>query len=241
MPQNLDPFEWSEDALRLRQFVYEFWIEHGHGPNLRDVHESVGLSRRDAVGAYRELQLGICAGIDLFSQNASVYRFMPFASFPTQVKAFLDGEFHSFAGCAMETFSFSKLPALKDRTVTFESYCSCCLRPVRFSAKSGEILHREPEGFLIHVSSSPWDWQLVDTMMQCDSMNFVIDAEHAERYEREICRRGVLFTLEQGMKFAGGSGDKRMWDYHWPPEVSSPQKVIDGAKSMGVDVTNWGA
>lgn len=240
MPQNLAPFEWSDDALRLRQLVYDYWIEHGHGPNLRDVHEAIGLTRRQSVQAYRELQLGICAGVDLFSQNASVYRFMPFASFPTQVKAYVDGEFHSFVGCAMETLSFSKLPPFADRTITFESYCSCCMAPLRFSTKGAQVVDQEPGDFRIHVSSSPWDWQLVDTMMQCDSMNFVLDAEHAEDYERQISRRGVLFDLDQAMKFAGGSGDRRMHDYHWPPEVSSPEKVIEGARGLGVDVANWG-
>jgi hypothetical protein len=239
MPQDLSPAEWSDNSLRLRQFNYEFWCEHGYGPNLRDVHEAIGLTRRESVVAYRELQLGICCSVDLFSQNASVYRFMPFAAFPSQVKAYVDGTFHSYAGCAMETMPFSKLPPLADKEVTFESYCSCCLEPVSFKAKRGEFLGRQPEGLLIHVSTSPWNWQLIDTMYQCDSMNFVIDADHAARYEREIGSAGVLFTLEQAMGFAGGSGDRRMWNYHAPPEVSSPQKVIDGARSLGVDITNW--
>lgn len=241
MPQDIIPFEWSDDALRIRQFALEFWCEHGRGPNLRDVFEATGIKRRDAVQAYRQLQLGICASVDLFSQNASVYRMMPFASFPTQVQSFIDGEFHSYAGCAMEAMPFSKLPPFADKVVTFESYCSCCLEPVSLSAKKGEFIERKPDGLLVHVSTSPWDWQLIDTMYQCDSMNFVIDAEHAARYEREIGRLGVLFTLEQAMVFAGGSGDRRMWNYHAPPEVSSPDKVIAGARGLGVDVTNWSA
>ena len=239
MPQNVAPWEWSDQALRLREFNYEHWAEHGRGPNLADVHRALGLSRREAVHAYRELQLGICCSMDLFSVNANVYRFLPFASFATPVKAKVDGEFHSFCGCALETPSFSKLPPFKDRTVTFESYCVCCFTPLRFDAMNGTVLDQEPPGFLVHVSTSPWDWQLVDTMYQCDSMNFVLDAEHAERFEREIGRRGVLFTFEQAQMFAGGSGDKRMWNYHWPPEVSNPMTVIEGARGLGVDVTNW--
>src|SRR5450631_2770476 len=156
MPQDLSPAEWSDEALRLRQFVLEHWCENGHGPNLRDVHEAIGLTRRQAVLAYRQLQLGICCSMDLFSQNANVYRFMPFASFSTQVKSFVDGQFHSFVGCAMETLSFSKLPPFANKALTFESYCSCCLEPVRFSTKKGQVVNREPDGVLIHVSTSPW-------------------------------------------------------------------------------------
>ena len=239
MPQDLSPAEFSEDALALRQFVYEYWCAQGHGPNLRDVHENTGLTRRQAVMAYRQLQLGICCSVDIFSQNASVYRFMPFSSFPSQVKAYVDDLFHSFAGCAMETMPFSKLPPLADKSVRFESYCSCCLAPVGFTAKNGVFTDIQPASLLIHVSSSPFDWQLIDTMYQCDSMNFVIDPDHAVRYEHEIGRLGVLFNLEQAMGFAGGSGDRRMWNYHAPPEVSSPLKVIGGAQSLGVDVSNW--
>jgi hypothetical protein len=239
MPQDLAPWEWSDDALRLRQFVLEFWSEHGYGPNLGDVHAAIGLSRRQSVQAYRELQLGICACIDLFSVNANVYRFMPFAAFPTPVKAFLDGEFHSFCGCAMETPSFTKMPPFQGKRVTFESYCVCCFEPLTYTSVDGKVVEQSPDGFLIHISSTPYDWQLVDTMYQCDSFNFIKDAEHAEVFERQTCRRGVLFTLEQAMSFAGGSGDKRMWNYHWPPEMSSPTKVIEGARGLGVDVSNW--
>ena len=53
MAQDVPPFEWSEDALKVRQFVYEHWCEHGVGPNLRDVHEATGLSRRQVVQAYK--------------------------------------------------------------------------------------------------------------------------------------------------------------------------------------------
>jgi hypothetical protein len=112
---------------------------------------------------------------------------------------------------------------------------------VSFSAQGGKFLQRDPAGLLIHVSTSPWDWQLIDTSYQCDSMNFVMDADHGARYEAEIGRLGVLFTLEQAMGFAGGSGDRRMWNYHAPPEVSNPEKVISGARGLGVDVTNWSA
>ena len=42
MPQNIPEFRFSEEALKLRQFVYEHWCTHGHGPNLRAAHEIIG-------------------------------------------------------------------------------------------------------------------------------------------------------------------------------------------------------
>src|SRR5262249_28302495 len=50
-PQNLPEFRFSEDALKLRQFVYEHWCTHGHGPNLRAAHEATGLSRERLIEA----------------------------------------------------------------------------------------------------------------------------------------------------------------------------------------------
>ena len=53
MPQNIPEFRFSDDALKLRQFVYEHWCAHGHGPNLRSAHEGTGLSREQILEAYK--------------------------------------------------------------------------------------------------------------------------------------------------------------------------------------------
>ncbi len=42
-----------------------------------------------------------------------------------------------------------------------------------------------------------WDWVHDDMKAMCDNTNLVIDAAHAETYERQIGRRGVLMTLDQ--------------------------------------------
>ena len=52
-------------------------------------------------------------------------------------------------------------------------------------------------------------------MHMCDSMNFVIDADHADRVERQICRRGVLLDLDQTTEFVTYTATQRMHDYHW--------------------------
>jgi len=74
----------------------------------------------------------------------------------------------------------------------------------------------------------------------CDSMNFVHDAEHAQAYEREISRRGVVLTPEQAQRFVADTGNNRMWRYDWPPVTFRPERVIAGIRALGVDVTNWG-
>lgn len=239
MPHYVPPFDWSDHALALRQLNYEHWCEHGHGPNLRDVHEAMGLGRREIIQVYKELALGIACTIDPDSMNCPVLRFQPFASFPTQVKAFVDGTFHSYAGCAMEAVAFSNMPPFRDREVRLESYCMCCLDPLGFTAVNGVIVDRPPS-ILIHVATTPYDWFNNDLMIQCDSMNFVVDGDHAERFEREASRRGVVFTLEQATTFVSAAVGERMWNYSKPTEQMDPAVVVDAVASLGVDVSGWG-
>lgn len=241
MPQNVPVFEFSEHALELRQFVYEFWCEHGVGPTLRDVHEAIGLDRRQAQQAYKELALGTICVVDQDSQNANVVKFQPFSSFPSQVKAYVDGEFHSFAGCAMEAVAYSKMPPFDAKVVRFESFCACCLEPVSMTSKSLEVQDVSHDGLLIHVGLSPYEWNNVDITRMCDSMNFVIDADHAERYELQVGRRGVLYTLDQATDFVKSTAEKRMYDYHWGVVPVIPEIIIDFAKALGVDTTVWDA
>jgi hypothetical protein len=59
MPQFVQPFELSEDALRLREFIFEYWCSKKVAPNLRNIFEATGLHRRRTQKALKELQLAI--------------------------------------------------------------------------------------------------------------------------------------------------------------------------------------
>lgn len=237
MPQNVPVFEFSDDAKRLRAFVYEHWCEHGRGPNLRTVHEGTGLDRRQIVQGYKELQLGIICVVHQDTQNVNLLKFQPFSSYPSQVEVWIDGTFHSYAGCALESVAISKMPPFAGRQLTLRSYCSCCLAPIELSATDGVVA--APDGVLVHISSSPWDWNNDDIVHQCDSMNFVLDAAHADRYERIVSRRGVLLTIEQTTQFVKATGDSRMWDHDWAPATLNPKAVVHGLKHLGADVSAW--
>lgn len=235
MPQNVTPFEFSDDAKSLRQFVYEFWCLRGRGPNLRAVHEGIGLDRRQIVQAYKELQLGIICVVDQDSQNLNLLKFQPFSSFPSQVEVWVDGSFHSYAGCALESVAISRMPPFAGKVIILQSYCACCLAPIELTATDGVVT----PGALIHISTTPWDWNNNDIVHQCDSMNYVLDAAHAERYERTVSRRGVLLTVEQAASFVKATADARMWDYDWEAATIDPKAVIFGMKQLGVDVSAW--
>jgi hypothetical protein len=241
MPQNVPAFQFSDDAKRVRQFIYDHWCRTGRGPNLRDTHDATGLDREAIVTAYRELDLGLIVTLHHATQNASILKCQPFSSYPSQVAVHLDGRFHCWAGCAMESIAISKMPPFAGKDLGLESYCACCLAPVRLVVRDGAVVSASPATPLIHVSSSPREWNTADIVCMCDSMNFVHDAEHALAYERQVSRRGVLFTLEQARRFVAGTGENRMHRYDWEPVALVPARVIAGIKALGVDVTNWGA
>ena len=139
MPQNVAPFEFSDEAKALRQFVYEFWCEHGRGPNLRAVHEGTGLDRRTIIQGYKELQLGIICVVDQDSQNCNLLKFQPFSSFPSQVEVWIDGAFHSYAGCALESVAISRCrpsPASSSRS---RATAPAASRPIELSATEGVV------------------------------------------------------------------------------------------------------
>ena len=236
--QGVPAFQWSEGALKVRGYLYQYWCDNGRGPTLRQVHEAIGFSREQIIAAYKELAFGEIV-FDENSQNFYMLKCPPFSSMPTQVQVFIDGKFHSFAGCAMESVALSRMPPFKDKEVRLESFCACCLKPISLLMKNGEALQKNPGTILIHVSKPLAEWGIPTVMPMCDSMNYVLDARHAERYERMIGRRGVTFTIEQARPFVKGVADNRMWDFHWTPGPMTPEKVGEHIHNQGVDMSNW--
>jgi hypothetical protein len=240
MTQDVPEFQFSDDSLKLRQFIYEYWCANGHGPNLRAAHEGTGLSREQIIAAYQQLDLGVICVVDHESQNFNLLKAQPFSSFPSQVEVYLDGRFHCYAGCALESIALSRMPPFAGKEIRLESYCACCLAPVSITVKDGEVLATSPASVAIHISSSPRDWNKTNIVSMCDSMNFVHDAAHAERYEKQIARRGVLVSLEQARRFVSDTAANRMHRYDWPPVAVKPARIIAGLKALGVDLSNWG-
>ena len=91
MPQNVPSFEFSDDAKRVRQAIYEHWCAHGRAPNLRGVRETTGLARERLVEVYRELDLGLILTLDQRTNQLAILKCQPFSSYPSQVEVHLDG------------------------------------------------------------------------------------------------------------------------------------------------------
>lgn len=241
MPQYVPPFEFTDDALALRQFIFEYWCSRKVAPNLRNIHEALGFDRRRIQNALKQLQLGIIVVVNQEAQNADILKAPPFSSFPSQVELYIDDEFHSYIGCASEAMAVSNMPPFQGKECRLESFCACCLEPITIVDRSFEMLSCEPGGVLWHVSKSPWDWGNVDMGSMCDAMNFVMNAEHAERYERQIGARGVSCPIGAAKEFVRYTAEIRMHDYHWPPGVMDPAAIIERFRSLGCDVSAWGA
>src|SRR3546814_18351409 len=89
-------------------------------------HDATGLDRRQIVQGYKELQLGIICVVDQEAQNVNLLKFQPFSSYPSQVEVWVDGAFHSHAGCALESVAISKMPhRSEERRVGKECVSTC--------------------------------------------------------------------------------------------------------------------
>jgi Alkylmercury lyase len=240
MGQYIPALEWSERALVLRKFVFDFWAETGRGPNLRQAGAGTGLSRRDIVQAYKELQTGIVVVVDQDSPNCDLLKAPPYSAFPSQVEMYLEDEFHSFIGCAHEAVAVSNMPHFRDLEVRLESYCACCLEPITFWSKNFEIQRYEPFEPVVHVATPVWDWVHDDMKAMCDNVNLVFDREHAARFEEQIGRRGVIFTMDQVRRYVEPAVGIRGWDYHWPSQSMNPERLIDRMRDLGIDLSPWG-
>ena len=241
MPQMMPPFELTDDAKALRQFIFEYWCSRGVAPNLRNIFEGIGFDRRRTSNALKQLQQAIMVVVNQDATNCDILKAPPFSSFPSQVELYIDDQFHSYIGCASEALAVSNMPPFQGKECRLEAFCACCLEPITIIDKSFELISCDPGDVLWHVSRSPWDWGNVDMGSMCDAMNFVMNAEHAEAYERQIGMRGVTTSLDGGKEFVRYTATIRMHDYHWPPGIMDPADIIERFRGLGCDVSVWGA
>ena len=125
---------------------------------------------------------------------------------------FTDGEFDSFAGGADEALGMSNAPQVRDVVLRCESCCECCFEPIILELRNFELISCQPSEPVIHVTETPWDWLTYDMISMCDTTNFALDPDHAERYERMMGRRGVFFTIDQAKEHIRFVAEARLWD-----------------------------
>jgi hypothetical protein len=91
-------FEFSDRAKQVRAFVFEFWCEHGAADAARghDAPSSIGVaSSRPTRSSNSDRHHRRREHAELQPAKAP-----PFSSYPSQVRAYIDDEFHSFVGAS---------------------------------------------------------------------------------------------------------------------------------------------
>jgi hypothetical protein len=51
----------------------------------------------------------------------------------------------------------------------------------------------------------------------------------------------VFCSIEAGKEFVRYTATIRMHDYNWPPGIMDPPAIIERFRSLGCDVSVWGA
>ena len=85
MAQNVPNFSFSENAIRVRQFLYEFWCANGNAPNLRQIH----LMHAELFDELREAGFKVWAG--LMGENVTT-RGVDLLALPTGARLHLGPE-----------------------------------------------------------------------------------------------------------------------------------------------------
>ncbi len=240
MPQHVPEIEWTEDALELRQFVFDYWGENKRAPNLAAMHAGTGIQRRRLMEALKLLQLGIVFVIDETSPNCDILKAPPFSAFPSQVEMFVDGEFHSYIGCAHEGIGVSWTPYFRGKEVELRTYDAHTLEPITLVSKDFKLISAEPSEPLILCTEVIWDWVSTDMKHMCDHTNFVLSRENGAAYEASIGRRGIYFTVEQVAEYIAFVLNIRIYDYHWPAMTMDPPMIINRLRELDVDLSPWG-
>jgi len=232
---------WSDEARSLLYFVYDFWAENRRPPNLADIHDAQGLRHRDVRRLYRELQRGFAVVAADDRLGLGLTKAPPFSATPTAVACYVDGDFISYVGCAAEALTVGCLPPFADRTLEVRTYCACCFAPIWMEIHQQEVV-RITQGSLpvVSVLGSPWEWEEgVPSDRVCDAFHFVLDDDHAARFEVAVARRGVVLTVEQLAAFGSSAARGRAWDPDWPPIHMDGALVVARMAELGVDVTPW--
>ena len=236
MPQDVPAFEFSDEAkapprLRLRALVRPRSTARTCGPRTRAPASIAARSCRPT----RSSSSGSSASSTRTAQNCNLLKFQPFSSYPSQVEVWIDGAFHSYAGCALESVAISKMPPFAGKDAArCKSYCACCLAPIELTATDGVVTPPDGRARAHQHHAVGLEQRRHRPPVRLDELR--ARRRHAERYERIVSRRGVLLTIEQTAMFVKATGDARMWDYDWAPATLNPKAVIFGMKQLGVDV-----
>jgi hypothetical protein len=237
-PTESETFELSDDAMRLRRYFEDCFLDRGEGPDLRDITSDLGMSEVEAWEALYLLERGVQVMFVPGTEN--LVKMPPFSYVPTRHRVSAEGGKRWYAGCAGEAFASSKL--FKGRVISIDSMCPDCWGSTIITMKDGEILSVDPPETVFHMGIHP-DLSRQNFIELCDNLNFFRSAEHVATWEAAIPnKRGVTMPLELCLSMVDSVAASRYWNYERGPDVvplDAGERMIAAWRAAGVDVSAW--
>jgi hypothetical protein len=229
-----DQFEFSEDAKRIRMFLYNHFVAQGSSPQLTTIRHDLDMSQEQTWDGLHELER---ANFVIFVPGTEdILKVPPFSALPNRFRLTAEDGRKWYAGCAGEATTLNGfLPGVR---VTIDSSCPTCWEPISFEVRDREMLSLQSDEAVIHIGTHP-DRFRENWIVTCDSINFFCSPEHVTEWEKAVPeRRGAHFPIQNAMKWTDRTAQLRL-DYDRPSNQYVPGAWRNSFPALGADVSAW--
>jgi len=141
----LDEINWQ-----IRYHIYEFWLNNGNPPQLKDLATAFSISEADVQDTLERLHNAHHIFLD--PENRKIRMANPLSAIKTDYRV-KSGETWVYANCAWDTLGIA---AMTGDAVTIEAKLPVSKETVTYHVKSGELI--APPGLLVHFSLPVRQW-----------------------------------------------------------------------------------
>ena len=216
---------------RVRQFVFEHFLEHAAAPVVEQVMTTFSLSREGATDVYRRLEAA--RHIALVKGTARILMAFPFSAIATPFKATV-GTRTYFANCAWDAIAFH---TMLGQDVHVESFCHHCAAPIALEMRDGGAVNVTPSDTLVYLALPPTQWWEDITTTCSNTMVFFASAEH--RDASALCAASsssASLTPDEVHRLSGPIyATKLALDYARPTR----QELLDHFAAIGLTGDYW--
>ncbi|HSD51146.1 MAG TPA: organomercurial lyase [Candidatus Methylomirabilis sp.] len=146
--------EVSNTARRVRKKILDSFVDTGRAPNLGEIMVGLGLTRPEAVEAFREI-----ATIDTFSAEKgteNIRILSPFANVSTPYKVTIDGIQKWHAVCGIEALGVWVF--FPGKVVQVDTYCRDCGEVMLLKLRDGQVIEQSPDRIVAHLGVPVARW-----------------------------------------------------------------------------------
>jgi hypothetical protein len=216
---------------RVRQFIFEHFLEHAAPPIAEQVMKEFSVSRDAATAVLHDLEAA--RHIALVKGTARILMAFPFSAIATPFRARVRGRTY-FANCAWDSIAFHTM--LGD-DVRVDSFCHHCAVPIQIELRDGRATHVEPPESLVYFALPPSEWW-DDISTTCgNTMVFFASPEH--RDASDLCAgadQSASLTPDQVHTLSGPTyATKFALDYARP----SKEALLAHWAAMGLTGDYW--